>query len=80
MPDTPLTGNITLPVEDFEQLLAALANQKFVGEAPPNGDALDMGKEKYDATQKSTQELIDEIYVKNQKRLSEFNRQTQSEI
>ena len=36
----------TIKIEEdfYEHLLNCLANQKFIGEAPPNGDALAMGK------------------------------------
>ncbi len=55
-------NNIIIHKDSFELILTALATQKFVGEAPPNGDAMAMGKKKYNTTQKKIQKDIDNIY------------------
>ncbi len=54
-------GWIIITEDSFEHLLSCLDNQKFVGEAPPNGDALAMGEEAYNNTQKEIQEAIDDF-------------------
>lgn len=56
-------GNIVISEDSFEHLLNCLANQKFVGEAPPCGDAIDMGREEYAVTQNDMQAAIDNFYV-----------------
>lgn len=53
-------GNIVITENSFEMLLACLDNQKFVGEAPQNGDSLATGEEQYKLTQKDIQNTIDE--------------------
>jgi hypothetical protein len=53
-------GNIVITENSFEMLLACLDNQKFVHEAPKNGDTLAIGEEQYKTTQKSIQDYIDE--------------------
>lgn len=66
--DARKEGNyIIIHKDSFEYLLACLDNQKFVHEAPPNGDALVIGPEKYKATQENIQKIIDN-----------FNRQCRS--
>lgn len=55
-------NNIIIHKDSFEMILIALCNQKFINELPPNGDALSMGKKKYDKTQKDMQECVDGIY------------------
>lgn len=52
---------IWITEDSFEHLLSCLDNQKFVGEAPPNGDALAMGEEAYNETQIEIQEAIDDF-------------------
>lgn len=52
-------GNIVITEDSFEMLLACLDNQKFVHEAPQNGDSLAVGEEKYKSTQQDIQETID---------------------
>lgn len=52
-------GRISLSEGSFDHLLACLDNQKFVGEGPPNGDALAMGQEAFEATQAEIQVAID---------------------
>lgn len=54
--------NIIIEKNSFEMILACLANQKFVHEAPPNGDAMAMGKKAYNKTQKEIQSVIDDCY------------------
>lgn len=46
----------------FEHLLNCLANQKYIGEAPPNGDALDMGQEAYEELHRCNQQIIDDAW------------------
>ncbi len=58
---TKKDGNIIISEDSFEHLLSCLDNQKFVGEAPSNGDALAMGEEAYTATQKDIQKAIDDF-------------------
>ena len=53
-------GNIIISEDSFEKLLACLDNQKFVGEAPQNGDSLAIGEEAYYTTQADIQTVIDE--------------------
>jgi len=53
-------GNIVISEDSFEILLGCLDNQKFIGEAPQNGDSLSVGEEGYYKTQKNIQDVIDE--------------------
>lgn len=55
-------GTITLPADDLELILLCLCSQKFIGEAPPNGDAASMSKSAYAKSQKEQQEFVDEVY------------------
>lgn len=48
--------------DDLEYLLMCLANQKFINELPPNGDAMALGKSEYDRIQQENQECIDSCY------------------
>ncbi len=50
---------ITIDIDFFEHLLNCLANQKFIGEKPPCGDAMAMKKTAYLKTQKKNQKIID---------------------
>lgn len=52
-------GNIVITENSFEMLLACLDNQKFVHEAPQNGDSFSVGEATYKTTQKDIQETID---------------------
>ena len=54
-------GNIVISEDSFEHLLSCLDNQKFVGESPPNGDALAMGEEEYNKVQNENQICIDDF-------------------
>ena len=54
--------NVVISQQSFNYLLACLANQKYVGELPINGDSIADGKESYDATQREIQESIDNFY------------------
>ncbi len=54
-------GNIIISEDSFEHLLSCLDNQKFVGEAPINGDSVAVGKEEYYRVQNETQEAIDDF-------------------
>lgn len=55
-------GTITLPADDLELILLCLCSQKFIGEAPPNGDAAAMGKSAYEKSQKEQQAFVDDVY------------------
>jgi len=52
-------GNVVITEDSFEMLLSCLDNQKFVGEAPQNGDSISVGKDEYYKTQKDIQDAID---------------------
>lgn len=54
--------NIIIHKDDFEYILLCLCSQKFVGEAPPCGDAMAMPADEYDKTQQGMQEVIDNCY------------------
>ncbi len=56
---TKKDGNIIISEGSFGHLLACLDNQKFVGEAPINGDSVAVGKEEYYRVQNEIQEAID---------------------
>jgi hypothetical protein len=58
---TKKDGNIIIAEHSFEHLLACLDNQKFVGEAPINGDSVAVGKEEYYRVQNEIQEAIDDF-------------------
>ncbi len=58
---TKKDGNIIISENSFEHLLACLDNQKFVGEAPINGDSISVGKEEYYRVQREIQEAIDDF-------------------
>lgn len=53
-------GNIVITENSFEMLLACLDNQKFVHEAPQNGDSLSVGEDTYKQIQENIQKTIDE--------------------
>ncbi len=59
-----MSKTIKIDTDFFEHLLNCLANQKFIGEAPPNGDALAMGQEAYEELHESNQEIIDKAWNK----------------
>lgn len=54
-------GQIIISEDSFEHLLSCLDNQKFVGESPPNGDALAMGEKEYNKVQDENQACIDDF-------------------
>ena len=54
-------GNIIISKDSFEYLLSCLDNQKFVGESPPNGDAMAMDKDGYDNVHVNVQDAIDDF-------------------
>lgn len=57
--------NVIISKDDFEYILLCLCSQKFVGELPPNGDAMaEMinHPKKYKNSQKEMQEAIDDCY------------------
>lgn len=60
-------GNIVISEDSFEHLLSCLDNQKFVGESPPNGDAMEMFMNDPDGYK--------QIHINNQKAIDDFNRQ-----
>jgi len=51
-------GSVVISEESFEMLLSCLDNQKFIGEAPQNGDSISVGKTEYYKTQSDMQEII----------------------
>lgn len=53
---------IEVRTDFFEHLLNCLANQKYIGEAPPNGDALAMGEETFNELQDANQQTIDDAW------------------
>ena len=52
-------GNIIISEDSFEHLLSCLDNQKFVGESPPNGDAMSMDTNEYYEIHEDIQNAID---------------------
>jgi len=54
-------GNVVISEDSFEHLLSCLDNQKFVGEAPPNGDAMAMDRNEYNNVQIDIQNAIDDF-------------------
>jgi hypothetical protein len=52
-------GNVIISEDSFEHLLNCLDNQKFVGESPPNGDAMSMDKDEYNEVHENIQNAID---------------------
>ena len=61
---------ITIERDFLEHLLNCLANQKFISERPPNGDALSLGQEEYDSLQKKNQRVIDDAWEKGHELLA----------
>lgn len=58
-----VVGNqVTMDKDSLEHIMICLANQKFINEYPPNGDAHSIGKEKYKSIQEENQEVIDNCY------------------
>ena len=55
-------GAILISEGSFQHLLNCLANQKFVGEAPINGDSVAVGKEEYYQVQNEMQDAIDDFW------------------
>ena len=55
-------GFIEINSNFFDHILNCLANQKFVGEPPQNGDSLSVGKEEYYKGQIEIQKAIDDAY------------------
>lgn len=53
--------NIVISTDSFEHLLNCLDNQKFVGEGPCCGDALDMEISEYKQIQIDNQNVIDDF-------------------
>lgn len=55
-------GAILISEGSFQHLLNCLANQKFVGETPINGDSVAVGKEEYYRVQNAMQDAIDDFW------------------
>lgn len=55
-------GRISIDEGSFEHILNCLANQKYVGKAPPCGDAMDTEPAEYRKVQKDNQEAIDDCW------------------
>lgn len=55
-------GAILISEGSFRHLLNCLANQKFVGETPINGDSVAVGKEEYYRVQNAMQDVIDDFW------------------
>ncbi len=55
-------GTIIISEDSFDHLLNCLANQKFVGETPPNGDAAAMDPNDYRQVHVDIQAAIDDCY------------------
>lgn len=55
-------GTITINKNYFEHLLNCLCNQKYIGEAPANGDAMAMEESDYRKVQREGQEAIDKAW------------------
>jgi len=55
-------GGIWISEGSFEHLLNCLANQQFVGERPPCGDAVAMSPEEYATIHQEMQDVIDDFY------------------
>lgn len=55
---------ITIEEDFFEHLLNCMANQKFIGEVPPNGDAMSLSQTEYKNIQQDHQRVIDETYLR----------------
>lgn len=66
------TGKKMISIEKnfLEHLLNCLANQKFINETPPNGDALAMGKKAYEKVQVDNQAIIDKAWKDGMSMLS----------
>ena len=58
-----MSDTITMPKIVFEHLLNCLANQRFVHEAPPCGDAMAMDPADYAATRQGIQAVIDKAWL-----------------
>lgn len=58
----PKNRQITLDLDYFEHLLNCLANQKFIGEKPPNGDAMAIEESEYNKIQRENQKIIDKAW------------------
>lgn len=59
---TKIDEKIAIDKNYFEHLLNCLANQKFIGEAPPCGDAMAMDKNDYLNVQRENQKIIDKAW------------------
>lgn len=55
-------AKVTIDADFFEHLLNCMANQRFIGEAPVNGDALATGIETRQELEKANQSVIDDAY------------------
>jgi hypothetical protein len=59
---TNYKDTITVSKSYFEHLLSCLANQKFIGESPPNADALELDRSEYENIQIENQNVIDKAW------------------
>jgi len=66
---------ISLSLDSWEHVMNCLANQKFVGEAPPCGDAMAMDPENYRKVQEETQAVIDECWTQGMEFLGVVSRE-----
>lgn len=69
-----MSKTITLDLDYFEHLLNCLANQKYISEAPLNGDAIAMGIESREELRKLNQGAIDDAWNKGMKLLLDAGR------
>lgn len=53
---------ITISKSYFEHLLNCLANQRFIGELPPNGDAMALEQSEYAKIQTENQNVINKAW------------------
>ena len=54
--------NVVISQDSFEHILNCLANQKYIGELPQNGDSLSEGMHEYYKVQQENQQAIDNCW------------------
>jgi hypothetical protein len=59
-----MEDTITIEKAFLDHLLSCLANQKFINESPPNGDAAAMEPSEYQRIQRENQRVIDAAFEK----------------
>lgn len=57
-----ITTKILIEKDFLEHLLSCLANQKFINESAPCGDAIAMSNREYKNIQQENQRIIDQAY------------------